>query len=66
LFTTKFNINKLNILPIDCIVVCVSCASQNEQRLFPTLVVTVAMESVYCAVRAGYLNKEHDVSNLKG
>jgi len=38
-FTTKFNINKLYILPIDCIVECVSCLSQNEQRLFPTLVV---------------------------
>ena len=65
----QFNIQQLYVLPT--LYLCVLYLSENKQRLVQLnsinwLVFITEMESVYSAVRTGYLNKATCASSLNG
>ena len=55
--------------PAHTVYLCVLCGSENKQRLFPYTALTdwfciTKTECVYCAVRTGYLNVQHKLSEV--
>ena len=66
--TNMFNNYELYVL--STLYLCVLCLSENKGRLVPLtqhkLVIITKMNSVYCAVRAGSLNKIVCAPSLKG